>query len=94
MLRLSVFLWALLSSMALGDLGFLPLSPEMSMLVVLTGNAEGVFLTKWLSTEVEDAGGLLRLGLPVIDLVQMGFFSVRVLLWRLAAEREALFLLL
>ena len=93
-LRLSVFLGAILSSVELGDLGFFPLSPEITMLVALTGNDEGVVLAKWLSTEVEDAGGLLRLGLPVIDLVRMGFFSVRVLLWRLAAEREALFLLL
>ena len=94
MLRLSVFLGAILSSDELGDLGFLTLSPEMSMLVVLTSSAEGVVLAKWLSTEVEDAGGFLRLDLPVAVLVRVDFFPVRVLLWRLAAERAALFLLL
>ena len=80
--------------MDLGDPEFLPLSPEVSMVVVLTGDAKGVVLAKWFSTEDEDAGGFLRLGLPVAVLVRMGFFSGRVLLWRLAAKREALFLLL
>lgn len=91
-LRLSVFLGAILSSVELGDLGFFPLSPEITMLVALTGNDEGVVLAKWLSTEAGDAGGFLRLGLAVAVLVRVGFFPGRVLLWCLAAEREPLFL--
>ena len=83
-----------MSSMALGDLGFLPLSPEMSMSAVLIATADGHVLEKWFSTEDEDAGGFLRLSLPVVVLVRVGFFPVRVLLWSLAAARDALFLLL
>ena len=80
--------------MALGDLGFFPLSPEVSMVVVLRASADGLVLVKWLSTEDADAGGFLRLGLPLVDLVRVGIFPGRVLLCSLAVARDALFLLL
>lgn len=94
MLRLSFFLGSILSSVELGDLGFFPLSSLLVMLVVLTDTADGVVLVKWLSTEVEDGGGVfLRLVLLVMVLVREGIFPVTVLLWRLAAERDPLLLL-
>lgn len=93
MSRLSVFLGSILSSVELGDLGFFPLSSVLFMLVVLTDTADGVVLVKWLSTEVEDGGGVFLRLVLVLVLVREGIFPATVLLWRLAAERESLLLL-